>query len=114
MSQRPPTLEQVLERARRCRRHGFDRPLVDDAEGAAAVSREIAARLAALPATDRSLLISDVEVLQAVLAGRLSALRLAMGTGSAEVIALVQGMSARRAYLGGQALGRATDAGRRR
>ena len=104
MAEPHPTLEQVLGRARRSRRYGFDLPLVEDPDAAAAVAREIAAKLASLPPSDRPLLISDVELLQSVLAGRLSTLRRAMSASSAEVIALVQGMGARKAYMGGQAL----------
>jgi hypothetical protein len=96
----------AMDKARRSRRSGFHRPIIESYEQAAAVARELAERLKALPLTDRALLISDVRLLEEVLSRRADTLRAGMAETSAEIIRLNRGLGAAGAYGASGRLGR--------
>lgn len=94
----------LLDKARNARRSGLDRPIIESYEQAAAVARELAERLNALPLTDRALLISDVRLLEEALSRRAHTLRTGMAETSAEIIRLNRGLGATGAYGAGSRL----------
>lgn len=95
----------IVERAGRSRRTGFDRPIVESYEQAAAIARDLAERLASLPWSDKALLISDVRLLETALKRRADTLRAGMSETSAEIIRLNRGTGAAGAYAAGGRLG---------
>ncbi|WP_299172997.1 hypothetical protein [uncultured Brevundimonas sp.] len=95
----------ILDRAGRSRRTGFDRPIVESYEQAAAIAHDLAERLAALPWSDRATLISDVRLLEAALKRRADTLRAGMSETSAEIVRLNRGAGAAGAYAAGGRLG---------
>lgn len=95
----------IVERAGRSRRTGFDRPIVESYEQAAAIARDLAERLATLPWSDKALLISDVRLLETALKRRADTLRAGMSETSAEIIRLNRGTGAVGAYAAGGRLG---------
>jgi hypothetical protein len=95
----------IVERAGRSRRTGFDRPIVESYEQAAAIARDLAERLATLPWSDKALLISDVRLLETALKRRADTLRAGMTETSAEIIRLNHGTGAAGAYAAGGRLG---------
>lgn len=108
MSDKTRDLDTVLGRARRSRRAGYDLPIIEDYEAAAAIARDLADRLATLPWSDRALLISDVEMLETALKNRAEVLRAEMSVKAAEIISLNRSASVRSAYSAGQRLIRPT------
>lgn len=88
----------IVERASRSRRTGFDRPIVESYEQAAAIARDLAERLATLPWSDKALLISDVRLLETALKRRADTLRAGMSETSAEIVRLNRGTGATGAY----------------
>jgi hypothetical protein len=99
-------LQKLLSRARRSRGAGFSLPIIEGYEEAAAMARDIAAKLASLPWDDRAVLISDVQLLEAALKTRAEVLRAGMATHAAEIVRLNRGAGARNAYGAGARLGR--------
>jgi hypothetical protein len=95
----------IVERAGRSRRTGFDRPIVESYEQAAAIARDLADRLATLPWSDKALLISDVRLLETALKRRAETLRAGMIETSAEIVRLNRGTGAAGAYAAGGRLG---------
>ncbi|GLK47238.1 hypothetical protein GCM10017620_02110 [Brevundimonas intermedia] len=98
-------ISRIVERAGRSRRTGFDRPIVESYEQAAAIARDLAERLASLPWSDKALLISDVRMLETALKRRADTLRAGMSETSAEIIRLNRGTGAAGAYAAGGRLG---------
>ena len=98
-------IRRIVERAGRSRRTGFDRPIVESYEQAAAIARDLAERLASLPWSDKALLISDVRMLETALKRRADTLRAGMSETSAEIIRLNRGTGAAGAYAAGGRLG---------
>jgi hypothetical protein len=111
MSEHGRNLERLLARARRSRRSDFELPIIEGYEEAAAMAREIAARLATLPWSDRALLISDVEMLESALKSRADILRTGMSAHAAEIVRLNRSAGARDAYGAGARLGRTRPRG---
>lgn len=95
----------LVDRAGRSRRRGFDLPIIDSYEQAAAVARDLAERLAHLPLTERALLVSDVRILEEALRRRAETLRAGMIETSAAIIRLNQNLSATGAYTDSDRLG---------
>ena len=98
-------IDRIIDRAGRSRRTGFDRPIVESYEQAAAIARDLAERLADLPWLDRALLISDVRLLETALKRRADTLRVDMRETSAEIVRLNRGTGAAGAYAAGGRLG---------
>lgn len=98
-------IDRIVERAGRSRRTGFDRPIVESYEQAAAIARDLAAKLATLPWSDKALLISDVRLLETALKRRADTLRAEMTETSAEIVRLNRGRGATGAYAAGGRLG---------
>lgn len=95
----------IVDRAGRSRRAGYDLPIVESYEQAAAIARDLAERLADLPWSDRALLISDVRLLETALKRRADSLRAGMSETSAEIVRLNRGTGAAGAYATGGRLG---------
>jgi hypothetical protein len=104
-------LQKLLSKARRSRGAGFSLPIIEGYEEAAAMARDIAAKLATLPWDDRAVLISDVQLLEAALKTRAEVLRSEMATHSSEIIRLTRGVGARAAYGAGARLARTPPRG---
>jgi len=104
-------LQKLLSRARRSRGAGFSLPIIEGYEEAAAMARDIAAKLATLPWDDRAVLISDVQLLEAALKTRAEVLRAEMTTHASEIIRLTRGAGARDAYGAGARLRRTPPRG---
>ena len=104
-------LQKLLSRARRSRGAGFSLPIIERYEEAAAMARDIAAKLATLPWDDRAVLISDVQLLEAALKTRAEVLRAGMVTHAAEIVCLNRGAGARHAYGAGARLARTPPRG---
>jgi len=98
-------IDRIVDRAGRSRRTGFDRPIVESYEQAAAIARDLAAKLATLPWSDKALLISDVRLLETALKRRADTLRAGMTETSAEIVRLNRGTGAAGAYAAGGRLG---------
>lgn len=96
----------LVDRAGRSRRRGFDLPIIDSYEQAAAVAQDLAQRLACLPLTERALLVSDIRILEEALRRRAETLRAGMVETSAAIIRLNRTLSATSAYSDGGRLGR--------
>jgi hypothetical protein len=106
-------LERLLAKARRSRGAGFSLPIIEGYEEAAAMARDIAAKLATLPWDDRAVLISDVQLLEAALKTRAEVLRAGMASHAAEIVRLNHGAGARDAYGAGVRLSRSRPRGDR-
>jgi len=106
MADHGKTLGRLLARAERSRRSGFDLPIIEGYEQAAAMARDIAARLATLPWSDRAVLISDVQMLETALKTRAEVLRAGMSAHAAEIVRLNRSAGARDAYGAGARLAR--------
>lgn len=91
----------IVDRAGRSRRAGFNLPIVESYEQAAAIARDLADRLGSLPWSERALLISDVRLLETALKRRAEALRSGMSETSAEIIRINCGTEAAGAYATG-------------
>lgn len=91
-------IARLVDRASRSRRTGFDQPIVESYEQAAVIARVLAEQLAALPLSDKALLISDVRLLETALKRRADTLRAGMSQTSAEIVRLNCGTGAAGAY----------------